>query len=86
VGPGAHLVAGRALPAAAVWAQQRGGERASRHGPAAARRPGKQPGMGHPGIRLTAQDGARRAGGPAQFRDDGLLADQVAENPGAGWA
>src|SRR5262249_21691558 len=86
MGPGAHLVAGGALPAAAVRAQQRGGERARGHGPAAARRPGEQPGVGHPGIRLTAQNGARRVGGPAQFRDDRLLADQVAENPRARWA
>ena len=78
--PGADLMAGRAVPAAAVRAEQRGGERARGHRPASARRAGEQPGVRHPGVGLAAQHARPRPTPPRNSGHDRVLAGQVAED------
>ena len=81
MGARAHLVAGRAVPAALVRAQQRGREGPRGHRPARPGRPGEQPGVRHAQGR--ARRAARRAAAAAawsQLGDTRVLADQVAED------
>ena len=59
VGAGQRGVAGLAVAAPAVRALQRRGERPGRRRPAGAGRTGEQPGVGHAGAGLAAQDGGR---------------------------
>ena len=63
--PAAHLTAGRAVAAAPVRAEQRGGERPGRHRPAGPGRPGEQPGVRHARARLAAPELAAAAAAAA---------------------